>query len=165
MATRWNGHPAWAVDNHNAYGSTIAAWVLNQKSTIDGSGVIGPGGSYTQKIGARFWETRRYNHYYETSPIQPTPITLTSAGATKTITLPIIRSEVLTFSPFVISFTPSSYIELIPTLAETTIPVPAITFTTLGVKHTLIPPPLSILFATATQYGGCSVFCGPEPTE
>ncbi|KAF3187683.1 hypothetical protein TWF788_001902 [Orbilia oligospora] len=59
MATRWNGHPAWAVDNHNAYGSTIAAWVLNQKSTTDGSGVIGPGGSYTQKIGARFWETRR----------------------------------------------------------------------------------------------------------
>ncbi|KAF3230218.1 hypothetical protein TWF191_010916 [Orbilia oligospora] len=160
MATRWNGHPAWAVDNHNAYGSTIAAWVLNQKSTTDGSGVIGPGGNLS----------RVFMHFIAppltvSAPIQPTPITLTSAGATKTITLPIIRSEVLTFSPFVISFTPSSYIELIPTLAETTIPVPAITFTTLGVKHTLIPPPLSILFATATQYGGCSVFCGPEPTE
>ncbi|KAF3103497.1 hypothetical protein TWF102_003687 [Orbilia oligospora] len=181
MVTRWNGHPAWAVDNHNAYGSTIAAWVLNQKSPIDGSGAIGPGGSYTQKIGARFWNTRRYNDYYETcpvypctlslppltvsAPIQPTPITLTSAGATKTITPPIIRSEVLSFSPFVISSTPTNYIELIPTLSGTTIPVPAITFTTLGVKHTVIPPPLSIPFATATQYGSCSIFCDPEATE
>ncbi|KAK6335750.1 hypothetical protein TWF730_003128 [Orbilia blumenaviensis] len=181
MITRWNGRPAWAVDNHNAYGSTIAAWFLNQNSPIDNSGALGDGGSYTQTLGAKFWNPYREENFYNScptypctlslpaltvsAPIQPTPITLTSNGATKTITPPLIRSEVLSFSPFIINSTPTDEITLTPTLAETTIPVPPITFTTQGVRHTIVPPPLSIPFTAASEYGDCSIFCSPEATS
>ncbi|KAK6519258.1 hypothetical protein TWF281_003094 [Arthrobotrys megalospora] len=180
MVTRWNGHPAWAVDNHNAYGSTIAAWFLNQNSPIDSGGSFGDGGTYTQTLDRGFWNPYRGGPFTEScpiypctlsippltvsAPIRPTPITLTSAGVTTTINPPVISSEILSFSPVVINSTPGSLITLIPTLASTTIPVPPITFTRQGVRHTIVPPPLSIPFTTATQYGNCSIFCNPQAT-